>query len=407
MTRRAYHRFRPGSPRGAIHLSRPGRERAPSSSSSSELCVRRLPRPGRGVSALSFSLRSPFRICLLTFNFKLSTFNLLPTPSSRIAPFPQPEYPLFSRGGLGCESVRQGSGSALEASSQLFFGLLYVFHFVPRRTRSSSIRNFIPKCAGAASDRSAEAALWPSPACLTSPTFSTWPPSTAASGRPPISATPGIQSLTTSPAVPSARWPLLLPTRTLFMLAAAKDCSAPISRPAMVFTNPPTPENPGRTSACATHSKSCQSSSIRKIPIVFSSPPKDIPTVRTPNAAFSVPPTVDKLSRKFSTKMKTPALPISLSIPQIRRRFTRCCGRHALRLGKFAAALRSIPQGADSSNLPMAEALGGRLQKDCPPPPRNSAASESPLLLRNPIDFTPASKPSAASAASIAPTMPV
>src|SRR2546427_3272020 len=276
MTRRAYHRFRPGSPRGAIHLSRPGRERAPSSSSSSELCVRRLPRPGRGVSALSFSLRSPFRICLLTFNFKLSTFNLLPTPSSRIAPFPQPEYPLFSRGGLGCISVRQGSGSLLESSARLCFVLLFVFLFLLRRTRSSSTRSSIPRCAGVVSARSAEAALWPSPACRTSPTFSTWPPSTAASGRPPILATLGIQSLTTSPTALSARWPLLLPTRTSFMLAVAKDCSARISRPAMASTNPPTQENPGRTlgqkkggqtkGACATRSKSPQSSSTRKIP---------------------------------------------------------------------------------------------------------------------------------------------
>src|SRR6266849_10649876 len=91
--------------------------------------------------------------------------------SPRIAPFPQPEYPLSSRGGLGCESVRQGSGSSLVSLSQLFFVLLFVLG----RTRSSSTRNFIPKCAGAASARSAVAAPWLSPACHTSRTFSTWP----------------------------------------------------------------------------------------------------------------------------------------------------------------------------------------------------------------------------------------
>src|SRR5204862_2276879 len=78
---------------------------------------------------------------------------------------------------LGCESVRQGSGSTLESSAQVFFALLFVFHFLLRRTRSNSTtksansltRNFIPKFAGAASGRSAEAALWRFLACRTNP----------------------------------------------------------------------------------------------------------------------------------------------------------------------------------------------------------------------------------------------
>src|SRR5258708_22657333 len=98
-----------------------------------------------------------------------------PVRAQKIAPLPQPEYPLFSHGGLGCESVRQESCSGLESSAQLFFALLSVLLYVARRTRSSSTRrsasnstkNFIPKCAGAASARSAAAAPWPSPACPT------------------------------------------------------------------------------------------------------------------------------------------------------------------------------------------------------------------------------------------------
>src|SRR5713226_1640025 len=58
-----------------------------------------------------------------------------PRVPTRIAPFPQPEYPLFAHGGLGCASVRQGSGSSLDSSSQQFFALLFGL----RRTRSSSI----------------------------------------------------------------------------------------------------------------------------------------------------------------------------------------------------------------------------------------------------------------------------
>src|SRR5882762_3183152 len=173
---------------GACHARLPlrlPRSRALSSSSSSELSALR-------VSALYFSFPP-----LPLPQFPFSDFHF---PFHRIAPFPRPEYPLSSRGGLGCASVWQGSGSSLESSSQLFVAL--------RRTRSSSTKNSIPKCAGAASARSAAAAPWPFPESRTSPTFSTWPPSTAASGRPPISGTPGIRSSTISPPAPSARSPL-------------------------------------------------------------------------------------------------------------------------------------------------------------------------------------------------------
>src|SRR5436853_5997348 len=97
----------------------------------------------------------------------LSTMSLSP-PSLLpcIAPIRRAEYPLFSHGGLGCESVRQGSGSAGESLAQHFFVFPFVLHLVLQRTRSSStrrsarnlIRNCIPKCAGAASGRSSEAA---------------------------------------------------------------------------------------------------------------------------------------------------------------------------------------------------------------------------------------------------------
>src|SRR6266404_529025 len=168
---------------GACHARLPlrlPRSRALSSSSSSELSALR-------VSALYFSFPPP-----PLPQFPFSDFHF---PFHRIAPFPRPEYPLSSRGGLGCASVRQGSGSSLESSSQQFLVL--------RRTRSSSTKNFIPKCAGAASARSAAVAPLPFPGSHTSPTFSTWPPSTAASGRRPISETPGIRYSTTSLPVPS------------------------------------------------------------------------------------------------------------------------------------------------------------------------------------------------------------
>jgi len=134
------------------------------------------------------------------------------------------------------------------------------------------------ECAGAASARSAEAVPWPFPACRISRTFSTWLRSTAASGKPPISVTPGIRFSTTSLAAPSARWPLPLPIRTSSMSAAAKVYNAPISRPATAFTNPPTRGKPGHIcKTCATRSKSPPSSSTRRIPTASSSPPKGHP----------------------------------------------------------------------------------------------------------------------------------
>src|SRR6266704_5630516 len=92
------------------------------------------------VSALSFSFRPLSPIRLSTFYFQFSTFHFPTRPLSRIAPIRRPEYPLPSYGGLGCESVRQGSGSALESLAQQFFALFFVFHFALRRTRSSSTR---------------------------------------------------------------------------------------------------------------------------------------------------------------------------------------------------------------------------------------------------------------------------
>jgi len=83
-----------------------------------------------------------------------------------------------------------------------------------------------------------------------------------------------------------------------------------------------------------------------KDPNAFSSPPRDILTAPTRARRFSLPPTADNRSRKFSTRMKTPAPPILPSIPQIRRRFMRVCGPRALRPGKFAVADRSISQGS-------------------------------------------------------------
>src|SRR5260370_1758423 len=60
--------------------------------------------------------------------------------ATRIAPIRRPEYPLFSRGGLGCEWVRQGSGSPLQSLAQQFLALLFVLHFAVRGKRSSSTR---------------------------------------------------------------------------------------------------------------------------------------------------------------------------------------------------------------------------------------------------------------------------
>ena len=54
--------------------------------------------------------------------------------------------------------------------------------------------------------------------------------------------------------------------RTSSTPAAAKDCSAPISRSATASTNRPTPARRGRISACATVSRFRRSRSIRRMP---------------------------------------------------------------------------------------------------------------------------------------------
>src|SRR5260370_22769101 len=102
----------------------------------SPVCSLWSPKAASRLDALPCSLTSPI-------NSSTLTPAVIPEDSpppgmrlrvaTRIAPIPQPEYPLSFRGVLGCESVRQGSGSALESLAQQFLALLYVIYFVLRR----------------------------------------------------------------------------------------------------------------------------------------------------------------------------------------------------------------------------------------------------------------------------------
>src|SRR6266436_1962815 len=349
----------------------------------------------RGALQCALSVAQPF---LLALSLSKGAVRL-----TRIAPFPQARYPLPFRGGAGCLAecrvIQQGSGSSLESSPRLFFAL--------RQTRSSSIKNSSPKCAGAASAPSAVAAPSPSPASRTSPTCSTRPPSTAASGKPRTSATPGIPSSTNSPPAPSALSLSRPPTRISFTSAAAKDCSARTSPPATEFINPPTPVKPGRTcKTFATPSRSPRYLSIRKIQTASLSPPKAIPTAPTSSAAFFVPPTAAGPSPKFCTKTKTPAPPISPSIPQTRKPSTPFSGPPASLPGKSAAANLLSAPAADFSNPPTAETLGDRSPRAFPRPTTASAASALPSRKVSQIVCTPQSKRKQKARASTAPTTP-
>src|SRR6266850_2305827 len=328
------------------------------------------------------------------FYFPFSNFPRL----HRVAPFPQPAYPLSSHGGLGCVSARQ-SGSSLESSSRPFFA--------PRQTHSNSTKNFSPKCAGAASAPSAEAAPSPSPASRTSRMFSTWPPSTVESGRPRTSATPGIRFSMISPPAPSALPPLPHPTRILFTPAAAKDCSARTSLPATGSINPPTPVKPGRTrKTFATPSRSPRYLSIRKIQTASSSPPKAIPTAPTPNAAFFVPLMAARLLPKFCTKTKTPAPPILPLIHQTHKPSTLFSGLHVSPPGKSAAANHLSAPAADFSNPPTAETPGTRSPRAFPQPTTASAASALLSRRATQIVSTPRWKQKRMARVSTVPTTP-
>src|SRR5438128_1738010 len=103
-----------------------------------------LPKAASRLDAPPFSLTSPISSSTLTPA-------IIPEDSpppengtagfaTRIAPFAEPEYPLFSHGGLGCESVWQGSGSALESSRQQFSVVRSMLLYVALRTRSNSTR---------------------------------------------------------------------------------------------------------------------------------------------------------------------------------------------------------------------------------------------------------------------------
>src|SRR5260370_25782558 len=70
------------------------------------------------------------------FYLQSSTFHFPTHHAPQIAPSPQPEYPLFSPGGLQCASVWQGKAASLASCSQLFFAV--------QRPRNSPINSFNP-----------------------------------------------------------------------------------------------------------------------------------------------------------------------------------------------------------------------------------------------------------------------
>src|SRR5271166_239054 len=277
----------------------------------------------------------------------------------------------------------------------------------PRQLRNS-IPLSIPTSAGAASAPSAADVPWPSQVSIASPASSTWLRSTAASGRPTTSATPGIPSSTSNPPAPSAPSPSPPVIPTSFTSAAAKVCNDPTSPSATACTNPSTPEKPGRTSACATPSKSPRSSSTRTIPNASSCPSKAIPTAPTPNAASSAPSTAAQPSKKSSTKTKTPAQPIWPSIRRIRKSSTPFCGPRASLRGRFATAAPSSPRAAASSNPKTAATPGSNSRAACQiTRTTNSAAWASPSPTAIAIASTPPSRPQATRPAFTAPTISV
>src|SRR5204863_1500266 len=117
-------------------------------------------------------------------------------------------YPLRFRGGGLCicyvSVVHERTGPIGEPKSDSSFAGFSLFRrlrTIPtkkqsrppiRRAVNPWIRNSLARCVGAASGLFAAAAPWRFPACRISPTFFTWPRSTAESGKPRILGTPGI-----------------------------------------------------------------------------------------------------------------------------------------------------------------------------------------------------------------------
>ena len=108
------------------------------------------------------------------------------------------------------------------------------------------------------------------------------------------------------------------PTRTSSTSAAARDCSVPTSRPATGSTSRPTPERPGRTSACATASRFRRSWSIRAIRIACSSRCMGHPYGPNAERGFFRSTDGGTTFRKSYTKTRTPARSTWSSIPSTR-----------------------------------------------------------------------------------------
>src|SRR5260370_15514408 len=101
------------------------------------------PKAASRTGAPPFSLTSPISSSTLTpaiIPEDNSAWNEAPS----IAPLPQPEYPLFSHGGLGCESVWQGSGSSSDLSLRQYFPVGSPGSNSTRRSASHTTSNHPP-----------------------------------------------------------------------------------------------------------------------------------------------------------------------------------------------------------------------------------------------------------------------
>ena len=136
-------------------------------------------------------------------------------------------------------------------------------------------------------------------------------------------------------------------------------------------------QDAGRTSVCATASRSRRSSSIRAIRIGCSSPCSAIRTGRTPSAASSARPTAARRFRKSYTRTRIPArIDVVLDPVESDDRLLPCSGKRVRGRGRTDS---SPGRAADCSSRPTAARPGARSGRDCRPSSRTvSAASASP-----------------------------
>ena len=187
----------------------------------------------------------------------------------------------------------------------------------------------------------------------------------AVSGRATTTVARGNLSLTSNRLARLGRWRWHLPILRSSTPAVEKACDVPTSAWGTEFINPRMAVSSGNTWDCGTLSKLAPFWLTRTMRSGFSRRCWVIPMDPMQNVESSARSMAERIGKRSSTKTKTPARSISLSIPATHKLFMLFFGRRVVHPGQPATP--TMVRVAGCTNQPTAATIGVNSLGGCPP----------------------------------------